>query len=138
MVQGILRTIFWHGAHDEDFVQSLSDMALAVKKCKNSSNVVLLGDFNVDMLPGSIGDPFADLPKRAQKHSDERLMLQQAMDACKLEFVSFGSVSGCCPDASHPSCVDLPISRIPSGNQAGTPSCLDHVAARRAGVKTSL
>ena len=133
-----LHTIFWHGAHNEDFVQSLSDMTFIAKRCKNSSNVVLLGDFNVDLLPNTIGDPYAGLPHRAEKHLEERLMLQQALDACRFDFIPFESVSGCTPTAVHPECAAVPITRIPLGDQHGTPACLDHVVARGAGVKASL
>ena len=114
------------------------ELGLLGQKCKNSSNVVLIGDYNVDLLPNTADDPYVGLPHRAEKHLEERLMLQQALDACRLDFVPFESVSGCTPTAVYPECSAVPITRIPQGDQLGTPACLDHVAARGPGVRASI
>ena len=44
-----------------------------------------MGDFNVDMLPSLVADPFRDSPGRGEKHFDRRCQLEALVSGFGME-----------------------------------------------------
>ena len=121
--------VFFHGAHGDDLPDSLSDAAFLVKTRSSRSQVVVMGDFNVDFLPAFSGDPFSDQPGRSARHFDNRLLLENFLESCRLELHTPTSCAGIPPGDIPVECVGVPITRVPIGDQPGLPSWIDHCAS---------
>ena len=48
----------FHGAHGDDFQDSLSDLRSVTRAIPHQSTKVLCGDFNIDILPTDVADPY--------------------------------------------------------------------------------
>ena len=121
--------VFAHAAHGEELFDSLSDIAYLIRTRTRNSNVVLLGDLNVDLLPSCSNDPFSGQPDREDRHQLERMALEQLCEATGVTVhdpaAIVGNPGG--PYADH--CLAAPITRIPVGDQVGLPSWIDHCAS---------
>ena len=121
--------IFAHAAHGEELYKSLADAAFLIRTRPRNSNIVLLGDLNVDHLPIFHNDPFSEELNRTDKHKDERMALEQLCAACGVTVhdptTIIGNPGG--PNADH--CLSAPITRIPVGDQPGLPLWIDHCAS---------
>ena len=125
----LARTVFLHGGHGDELTPSLATAASAVTSCRGAANAILMGDFNVDVLPSTAGDPYHDLPNRANKHLEERLLLKQVLDGLGMELLQPTVAHGFLPDTAYPERTGVPVTRVPIGNQPGQPAILDHAAA---------
>ena len=74
-----------HGAHGDRLVDTLADVAYLIRKWPFGSKVVVVGDFNVDMLPALELDPWADRADRGTHHADRRILLEAVADRFNLE-----------------------------------------------------
>ena len=66
--------IFTHGSHSHP-QETFTELSSLMNSRMRMAVTLLAGDFNVDLLPGSVGDPFAEKPGRAEHHADRRLLL---------------------------------------------------------------
>ena len=109
--------IFAHAAHGEELHKSLADAAFLIRTRPRNSNIVLLGDLNIDHLPIFANDPFSDELDRTNKHKDERMAFAQLCAACGVTVhdptTILGNPGG--PFAEH--CLSAPITHIPVGDQ---------------------
>ena len=67
-----------HGPHDDqvDFFADLSE----VLATRAPGKTLIVGDWNIDLLPTLSSDPFRDYPKRLERHSERRLLLNAFLD----------------------------------------------------------
>ena len=77
-----------HGAHEDQFVSSLVDLARLIRRVPRAYPISVQGDFNVDLLLGCGNDPWKDLPDRPQRHVMERVHLSNFLDVHKLCLVT--------------------------------------------------
>ena len=84
---------------------------------------------NVDLLPISQEDPFCDLPGRLGRHFEQRMIFNSVLEACKLEVHSPEMITGSAAGDFAEMTTSIPIARVPTGDQAGTPSWIDHVVS---------
>ena len=123
-----LYAVGFHGAHGDALLGSLTDVVTLKKRKPRHSQLIVLGDFNVDLLPILEQDPWHDLPNRTQDHRDRRAVLENLCQALKLETavpdLVVGSPGGPFKDAAP----FVPFTRIPTGACAGqqVPSLLDY------------
>ena len=104
-----------HGAHGALLADTICDVAHLARHRPFGSQVILLGDWNVDLLPSLLRDPWADVGERAQHHRHQRLLLEAFAEGHGFEI---HVPSMCCsvpggPFGEH--CSQTPISRIPTG-----------------------
>ena len=92
---------------------------------------IVMGDFNVDILVGSQGDPFAETPGRSEHHSDRRHILNSFMRSHKLKIIPCRRIEGSPGGPFANLAATSPITRFPSGLQTGLPSRLDFALSRR-------
>ena len=118
--------VFFHGAHDLPY--SLSDVAYLVQTRPKRTKCLLMGDFNVDLLPTYFCDPYRNFDNRISRHHDERMHLEQLLHACKMQLHDVELVTGELPGFPCSECFSAPITRVPVGAQATICSSLDHVA----------
>ena len=107
-----------HGAHGDLLPDTIADLAFLMKSRPFGSQVVILGDWNVDMLPTLCSDPWGDVPGRSQHHLDQRIIFDAFVEQFHLDLClpsDFNSVPGG-PFAEF--CFQVPITRIPIGEQA--------------------
>ena len=64
-----------HGAHGDQFVDSLASASNLLGLRASGSKCLLFGDFNCDQLPALPSDPFSHLPGRSQHHANRRQIL---------------------------------------------------------------
>ena len=124
-------SIVWaHLPPIDDQLNSLHDIAALAQGRPPGNELIIGGDLNIDMLPTSPFDPYAQNPGR-QNHQELRrenwdnitnatrtIMLQSAVmqQRCRLDEDNFGLA---------------PITRIPDGDQPGLPAWLDHFHVSR-------
>ena len=65
-----------HGAHSDALVDSLTDVVTLIKRKPRFAQLLLLGDWNVDLLPTLQVDPWHDVPRRSEPHPDRRRTLE--------------------------------------------------------------
>jgi len=117
-----------HGPSDERLLDTLSVLKADLTKSRRCHGVLVVGDWNIDLLPSLTDDPWKDLPGRDEKHKHERAQLEMLAETSRLEIrvpdIVIGSPGGRYMDAV--SCV--PASRVPSGMCALTdkPSLVDY------------
>ena len=126
-----------HGAHGDDLCESLSDLSTLCSALKPCSKFLVLGDWNIDLLPSLANDPFCCMPSRLTHHSDRRGMLQSWLDAHHVDLVVPEKVLGCPGGRWNDACKSSVVSGIPSDDQLGVPSLLDFGAASRNLVQSS-
>ena len=61
-----------HGAHGESISDSLSDLSTLLSSCQSCSKTLVMGDWNIDLLPSRPSDPFSCKPDRIAHHLDRR------------------------------------------------------------------
>ena len=61
-----------HAAHDVLLADSLSSTSSLLSQRPRHSDIVAVGDWNVDFLPTLASDPFSESPNRSLHHSDRR------------------------------------------------------------------
>ena len=66
---------------------SLTDVAWLLKKCSLSSLVIVLSDFNIDMLPVLLSDPYVDHPNYMARPREERTGLYALAEAFRLDIL---------------------------------------------------
>ena len=122
--------IFVHAAHGDDMPHSMFDVAqLYNSRSKKKRPCLLMGDFNVDMLPSLCVDQFQGEPGRNEKHLDLRLHMEALVSGCGMEFHMPSAVYGNPPSEWLVQCSLAPITRAPRGMQHGLPSTLDYCAS---------
>ena len=92
---------------------------------------MLAGDFNVDILPDSPSDPYADRPDRSEHQLDRRLLLRIF---CRLYSLKIPDVQTTLSAPGGPFSVLAsmhPISRLPIGNQLGRAARLDFALTKK-------
>ena len=77
--------IFVHGAHGDDSLYSVFDMAHLHRSRPRKRPCMIMGDFNIDLLPSLAADPFWDSPNRAAKHLEQRQQLEAFLSGCGME-----------------------------------------------------
>ena len=121
--------IFTHGSHGA-LQDTFADLASLLNTKLRRANTVLAGDFNVDILPDSPSDPYADRPDRADHQADRRQLLR---NFCRLYGFKVPDVK-CILSAPGGPFSDLatryPISRLPVGNQLGCAARLDFALSK--------
>ena len=63
---------FIHGSH-VDVEGTLGDLSVLLRLKKRMSQAYVMGDFNIDLLPQSPADPFAENERRDEHHRDRRM-----------------------------------------------------------------
>ena len=107
-----------HGAHRDLLADTLYDLAFLIKHRPYGSQVAILADWNIDMLPVHAADPWAFLEGRELHHRQQRLLFEAFKDCSSLDLhlpTMQHSVPGG-PFAEE--CLAAPITRIPQGEQA--------------------
>lgn len=74
-------TLFLHMTPGDDgfsdaFHEDVFDVAYLANSRPKRSSMVMAGDFNVDLLPTIVSDPFRDLPGRASRHEERRMLFR--------------------------------------------------------------
>ena len=115
-----------HGGHGEALAGSLADTSFLLRSSPRLSNVLVVGDQNVDLLPSQPHDPWASRPLRQQHHSEQRDLLHAFCQRFHLNItiptMSRETLTG--PWA--PFAANSIFSRVPVGGQIGIPSLLDY------------
>eukprot|EP00969_Alexandrium_andersonii_P224295 9905780-Alexandrium_andersonii.AAC.1 len=126
-----LCVLFVHGAHGDLLADTLHDLRTLIRCRPLRSQCVVMGDFNVDLLPTAGCDPWRSSPGRTLHHRERRSKLAAWCEACGLKVVmpmaSPVGPGGSCSEL----CCRAPISRIPMGDQGFSclPSLLDYACA---------
>ena len=118
-----------HGGHADLLADSLSDVARLAAHRPYGSQMLMLGDWNVDQLPEQEWDPWAEEPARAMHHARERRWLQALTQACNVTLAMPEIVQSQPPGPWATDCFFTGITRVPIGGQVGLPSILDYAAA---------
>ena len=130
-----------HGAHGELFPETLADLSFLVKSRPFQSQVIILGDWNVDLLPSLACDPWGERAERSLHHLEQRVLFDTFLDQFDLH-LSIPSVFDSVPGGPFGRfCFQVPITRIPVGEQINRclPSLLDFGASSRGMIaETSL
>ena len=122
-----------HGSHGDELGTSLfvdSGVVNTLKRRRGfRAEIIILGDFNVDMLPYQACDPFVGWAR----HEDvSRVLLLRAWadqhNICVFEEPSH--IVGMPGGTWSTFCIAAPISRVPLGLQDGLPSLLDFVCCK--------
>ena len=126
-----------HNAHGDSLVTSLLQTAALVRQRPWNTSPIVIGDHNIDLLPVSAADPFAETQLRAGKHLQERSLLYAWLQSTGL---SVNMPHGClnAPQGKwHDACYMAPISRI-AGEASGTlPALLDYACEKSGQIKSS-
>ena len=117
-----------HGCHSY-LEESLTDASYLLRLRKAGAVTLACGDWNVDLLPTLELDPWRHVNARSQHHLLRRCVLDGWASASKLNLCLPSSVDGV-PDGRFADvCATVPITRIPSDEQASSlgqlPSLLD-------------
>ena len=118
-----------HGPHDDqmEFFADLSEVLAS----RSPGKTLIVGDWNIDLLPTLSPDPFRDSPERMERHSERRLLLNAFLESSGLEAVIPERVRGLPGGTWNDVIFGIPITRVPTGSQAGLPSLLDSAAFER-------
>jgi len=116
-----------HGAHDAEFIESLTDIRNVSKHIPYQSAKLLCGDWNCDQLPVCADDPFAAELGRKSRHRYERNYLKALLDRMGVSVCLPRLWAPCQPPfvRSYSDCV---VTRMPS-DPLQRPSVLDYAAA---------
>ena len=123
--------IGFHGAQGDHRQESLADVRAMwrVKPCL--AECILLGDFNVDLLPGSHNDPWSDLPGRASRHAEHRDILDSLLSTIRLEVKRPTTTVGMPISSFAQQVCDSHCTRVPLGDEkerVEIPSLIDYHA----------
>ena len=118
-----------HGGHGHELEHSLADLTWLRKRFPRNSQVLCVGDWNVDQLPILSNDPFKDIVGRSDHHSERRCMLQSWADSLSIEMHLPSSTLSLRGSEYDEFCLHCPITRVPIGLQEGLPACLDYAFA---------
>ena len=120
-----------HGAHGNNFGASLFDASCVVKNLRrkraNNADVVVLGDFNCDVLPTLATDLFASWRRQSNQSSERAEILNAWSEHHNLKLHIPEQVFGIPGGHWNTYCIGCPISRVPLGDQEGFPSLIDYV-----------
>ena len=116
-----------HGSHEdpETFFADLSELL----GCRIPGKSLIVGDWNVDLLPSLPDDPFSSLPDRRLRHEDRRLLLDAFLHASLLNVAVPEKAPSAPGGPWDAACSVAPISRVPTGAQVGLPALLDFCAS---------
>ena len=119
-----------HGAHGDELQDSLTDAVVLVRRKPRHSQLVVLGDWNVDLLPTLLADPWGSLPRRSDHHKSRRLVLDTFCTSLKLKTVVPARVESCSGGPFGEQSIFTPFTRIPVGESSclHLPSLLDFFA----------
>ena len=78
---------------DDEFFRDSQDLLYLSRKRPKESQLLIIGDFNTDLLPTHPYDPFAHLPLRADHHKDRRFLIEQLASSLHLSVL----MPDCCP-----------------------------------------
>ena len=120
-----------HGAHGELSVDSFLDLAWLLARRPFGSRVIIVGDWNVDLLPVLPEDPWCARPMRKSHHAGQRSQLQAFTAVRRLQTIVPKPDGSSLGGPFKAECVSSPITRIPVGesSQAVLPSTLDFAVA---------
>ena len=121
--------VFLHGGHGDNLEASLADAALLAKGRPRCSQLIIMGDFNVDQLPVAHYDPGSDAPDRMQHHRNERVNLAQFANSFGLDLALPEQVFGSPGGQWNEQAAFYPLTQCPVGQQHGLPSLLDYTLA---------
>ena len=109
----------------------MADIAYLIKKRPWGCKVIVVGDWNVDLLPAMQSDPFHTHAGRQWRHLEERVMLRTLSDRFGLDIEVPGVTCSTPGGPFAENCLTASITRIPVGDSADTqfPSCLDYALA---------
>ena len=122
-----------HGCHGDSLKDSLTDVVTLVKRKPRFAQLVLVGDWNVDLLPNMAYDPWASLPGREDSHRERRATLTQFCDSVHVD-IKIPEIIVSTPGGEfNEVALGVPITRIPVGDKASTdlPSLLDYFMQSR-------
>ena len=115
-----------HAAHGDFLHDSLSEASILIGRRPRHSEVVAIGDWNVDMLPTLALDPFSDLPLRSSHHSERRDAIEAWASGSHLSLFLPQEVVSVQGGVWAKICSDCPVTRLPVGEQDHKPSLLDY------------
>ena len=116
--------IFTHGSHGA-LQDTFVDLASLMNSRLRRAITVLAGDFNVDILPDSPSDPYADRPDRIDHQADRRLLLRNFCRLFSLKVPEVKNILSAPGGRFSELAKTHPISRLPVGNQLGSAARLD-------------
>ena len=61
-----------HGAHGDSLLESLTNVVALIRRKPRQAELIVLGDFNIDLLPSLEADPWRGVPQRSEFHQDRR------------------------------------------------------------------
>ena len=116
-----------HGGHGDALLDSFTDIVTLIRRKPRHSHLILLGDFNIDLLPSLAQDPWDDLPDRSECHRARRILLDTFASSLKLETVIPSRVESSPGGPFGDQAYLAPFTRIPVGACTSTqlPSFLD-------------
>ena len=121
-----------HSPHDTlELHDHMGDVAHILGGRRAGSDVVLVGDWNVDYAPTFAHCPCTCSSQSSNENmSNRRLLLNEFADSSHLDF-SFPTFIEGLPDNMtwHDMCMRFAFTRVPQGQQSGVPSLLDFALA---------
>ena len=117
-----------HGSHSSDLLyDDFAAVARLAHKRSRAAQLHIVGDWNVDMLPATA---FADGDHAyQQKHNAERAMLSDLATALGMKTILPTATRSFAGGPWLAEQCFRPVTRIPEGEQASWPSCLDYMLA---------
>ena len=117
-----------HGAHGGSLPDTSADLSFLVRRRPYGSQILIMGDWYIDLLPTLSVDPWQERIDRQQHHAGQRVLLEAFAETHRLHvFVPqrWSSVPGG-PFAEQ--CLMSPITRVPTGQSVAVvlPSTLDY------------
>jgi hypothetical protein len=123
-----------HGGHLDMLADSLADAAWLVKHRPFGSTPIILGDWNVDLLPDFAEDPWAGRRSHSQVLADAQRkdQLMSFLEASRLVLAVPTEVRSPPGGVFALECLLAPITRLPVGEQANRflPSAIDFAAGK--------
>ena len=117
-----------HGPHDTlDLHDHMGDVAHILGGRRAGSEVVLVGDWNVDMALTFAHCPCNSASQSSNENmSNRRLILETFAESSNLDFSFPAYIDGLPDDMTwHSMCTRFAFTRVPQGQQSGVPSLID-------------
>ena len=129
-----------YAAHGDLLCESLADASWLIRQRPFGSPVIMLGDWNVDILSSLQIDPWFQIRTEAQVQADDRRRLNSFLDAMRLRLVFPAEVASPSGGPFAWQTAAAPVSRLPVGEQAqaALPSTLDYAAEREPVIKRAV